>query len=168
MFALHDESPIVLYSMSLNEGSKLSGLHVLITQYITSKCKIIDVIAIFKKFWYLYGDFVFSKITCKILRRNRGEILLHRELKIVYPCHFLFWVLNEIGLLISFLRQLTDADAVVFSTFGSTRWLSSREDCKLTRVNIKRALGKDLIRKSVWTVNVIETFILSFNIFGLI
>lgn len=50
MFALHDESPIVLYSMSLNEGSKLSALHVLITQYITSKCKIIDVIAIFKKF----------------------------------------------------------------------------------------------------------------------
>lgn len=49
MFALHDESPIVLYSMSLNGGSKLSGLHVLITQYITSKCKIIDVIAIFKK-----------------------------------------------------------------------------------------------------------------------
>lgn len=48
MFALHDESPIVLYSMSLSGGSKLSGLHVLITQYITSKCEIIDVIAIFK------------------------------------------------------------------------------------------------------------------------
>lgn len=168
MFALHDESPIVLYSMSLSGGSKLSGLHVLITQYITSKCEIIDVIAIFKNFNSCMLTLFFLKIICKILRRNRGGILLHRELKIVYPCHFLFWVLNEIGLLISFLRQLTDADAVVFSTFGNTRWLSSREDCKLTRVNIKRALGKDLIRKSVRTVNVIETFVLSFDIFGLI
>lgn len=99
MFALHDESPIVLYSMSLSGGSKLSGLHVLITQYITSKCEIIDVIAIFKNFNSCMVTLFFLKIICKILRRNRGGILLHRELKIVYPCHFLFWVLNEIGLL---------------------------------------------------------------------
>lgn len=48
--------------------------------------------------------------------------------------------------------------------------LAIRDDCRQEkiRVNIKRALGKDLIRKSVRTVNVIETFVLSFNIFGLI
>lgn len=73
MFALHDESPIVLYSMSLSGGSKLSGLHVLITQYITSKCEIIDVIAIFKKFNSCMVTLFFWKKSAKSYAETEAE-----------------------------------------------------------------------------------------------
>lgn len=61
-----------------------------------------------------------------------------------------------------------DVDVVVFFIFGNMWWLLLREDCKLICVNIKCVFGKDLIRKSVWILNLIEIFVLLFNIFGLI